>query len=129
LSLVDVAVKLELSADGICKEAALILHAVAPVPYRAKTAERALIGRRVGEEVAREAGYVALDGATPLDKNAYKLPLFEILVRPRSCGLWRASDPQTDRVNAENGSDDENAAVPGAQEPKGSPLPTVTSDN
>jgi xanthine dehydrogenase YagS FAD-binding subunit len=30
---------------------------------------------------AAEAGRAALAGATPLTKNAYKLPLFETLVR------------------------------------------------
>jgi xanthine dehydrogenase YagS FAD-binding subunit len=79
--LADVAVLLDLSRDGSCKSASIVLGAAAPVPHRAKTAERALIGRRLDESVAREAGHAALDGATPLAKNAYKLPLFETLVR------------------------------------------------
>lgn len=79
--LADVAVLLDLSPDGSCKSAAVILGAAAPVPHRAKTAETALIGRRIDENVAREAGHAALDGATPFAKNAYKLPLFETLVR------------------------------------------------
>jgi xanthine dehydrogenase YagS FAD-binding subunit len=79
--LADVAVLLDLSPDGRCKSAAIILGAAAPVPHRAKTAESALVGRRIDENVAREAGHAALDGATPLAKNAYKLPLFETLVR------------------------------------------------
>ena len=77
----DVAVVLDLSADGRCKNAAVILGAAAPLPHRAKTAESVLIGKRLDEDVAREAGHAALDGATPLAKNAYKLPLFETLVR------------------------------------------------
>jgi len=44
-------------------------------------AEAALRGRRIDEHAAKEAGHAALDGATPLAKNAYKLPLFEALVR------------------------------------------------
>jgi xanthine dehydrogenase YagS FAD-binding subunit len=33
------------------------------------------------EETAREAARAALRGATPLPKNAYKLPMFEAVVR------------------------------------------------
>jgi len=79
--LADVFVLLDLSPDGICKRAAIILGAAAPVPHRAKTAEAALTGRRIDENAARETAHAALDGATPLAKNAYKLPLFETLVR------------------------------------------------
>ena len=79
--LADVAVVLELSPDGSCKSAAIILGAAAPVPYRAKRAEAVLMGRRIDENAAKDAGRAALEGATPLAKNAYKLPLFEVLVR------------------------------------------------
>jgi xanthine dehydrogenase YagS FAD-binding subunit len=79
--LADVAVVLDLSPDGNCLSAAIILGAAAPVPYRAKTAETSLVGRRIDDNAAKAAGHAALDGATPLTKNAYKLPLFETLVR------------------------------------------------
>jgi len=79
--LADVAVVLDFEPEGRCKSAAVILGAAAPVPHRAKAAEAALAGRRIDESVAREAGRAALDGATPLAKNAFKLPLFETLVR------------------------------------------------
>src|SRR5208337_3894235 len=79
--LADVAVALDFAADGPCRRAAIVLGAAAPVPHRAKAAEALLTGKRIDENVAREAGRAALDGATPLAKNAYKLPLFETLVR------------------------------------------------
>lgn len=79
--LADVAVVLDLASNGNCRSAAIILGAAAPVPYRAKAAERILSGRPIDEAVAQEAGRAALDGAAPLSKNAYKLPLFETLVR------------------------------------------------
>ena len=79
--LADVAVALELGKDGICERAAIILGAAAPVPHRAKGAEAVVIGKRINEAVAFEAGRATLDGAMPLSKNAYKLPLFETLVR------------------------------------------------
>ena len=79
--LADVAVALDVERDGTCTRAAVILGAAAPVPHRAKAAEAVLTGKRVDEGVAAEAAHAALEGATPLSKNAYKLPLFETLIR------------------------------------------------
>jgi len=79
--LADVAVTLDLDRDGLCSRAAVILGAAAPVPHRAKTAERALAGRQIDRTAAGEAGRAAVAGATPLAKNHYKLVLLETLVR------------------------------------------------
>lgn len=79
--LAEVAVVLDVAPDGICKKASIVLGAAAPVPHRAKAAESVLAGQRIDEKVAAEAAQAALDGATPLSSNAYKLPLFETLVR------------------------------------------------
>jgi xanthine dehydrogenase YagS FAD-binding subunit len=79
--LADVAVTLDVLPDGRCRKAAIVLGAAAPVPHRAKAAEAALAGKHIDEKAAKDAGRAALDGATPLAKNAYKLPLFEVLVR------------------------------------------------
>lgn len=79
--LADVAVVLDLDATGTCKRAAIVLGAAAPVPHRAKQAEAALSEKRIDESAAAQAARAALEGATPLSKNAYKLPLFQALVR------------------------------------------------
>lgn len=79
--LADVAAVLDIGSDGICRRAAIILGAAAPVPHRATAAQAALTGKRIDDSVASAAARAALDGATPLAKNAYKLPLFETLVR------------------------------------------------
>jgi len=79
--LADVAVVLDLSPDSTCKRASIILGAASPVPHRAKSAEAVLAGKRIDEGMAAQAAHAALDGATPLSKNAYKLSLFETLVR------------------------------------------------
>ena len=76
----DVAVALDL-AGGVCRAASVILGAAAPVPLRALGAEKALAGKAVDEETARAAAAAAVAGATPLARNAYKLPIFETLVR------------------------------------------------
>lgn len=79
--LADVAVVLVLAPGGVCERASVVLGAAAPVPWRAREAEAALVGKRVDEGVARAAARAALAGATPLPGNAYKLPVFEVIVR------------------------------------------------
>lgn len=77
----DVAVALDTAPGGACRAAAVILGAAAPVPHRAKAAEALLVGKTIDADVARAAAHAALQGAAPLTKNAYKLPIFETLVR------------------------------------------------
>jgi xanthine dehydrogenase YagS FAD-binding subunit len=77
----DVVVVIDVDSDGICRHASVVLGAAAPVPYRVKGAESALVGKRISEDIARSAATAAMTGAVPLSKNAYKLPLFETLVR------------------------------------------------
>ncbi|MDE2464557.1 MAG: xanthine dehydrogenase family protein subunit M, partial [Alphaproteobacteria bacterium] len=79
--LADVAVALDISPEGLCTHAAIVLGAAAPVPHRAGAAEHLLTGQRIDAALAAKAATAALEGATPLAKNAYKLPLFETLVR------------------------------------------------
>ena len=79
--LADVAVVLDVESGGRCRGAAVILGAAAPAPYRARTAERCLVGATIDEACANAAAAAAIDGATPLADNAYKLPLFTTLVR------------------------------------------------
>jgi xanthine dehydrogenase YagS FAD-binding subunit len=77
----DVAVLLDRDAAGICTKASIVLGSAAPVPHRAKAAEAVLIGKPIQEPIARAAAQAAIAGAMPLSKNAYKLPIFETLVR------------------------------------------------
>ena len=65
----DVAVALELTPNGTCRNASIVLGAAAPVPHRAKAAEAALAGRPVNGETARAAGHAALVGAVPLNSG------------------------------------------------------------
>lgn len=77
----DVAVLLDRDPSGLCRQVSIVLGAAAPVPHRAKAAEAVLIGKPIQEQIAGEAGRAAIAGAAPLSKNAYKLPIFETLVR------------------------------------------------
>jgi len=78
--LAEVAIVLE-RAGNQCTRASVVLGAVAPVPWRARTAEAALVGRAVDATSAGDAGRAALQGAVPLQYNGYKLPLIEVAVR------------------------------------------------
>ena len=79
--LAAVAAVLDLGPDGRCRDARLVLGAAAPIPWRARAAEALLAGRKLDETVAAAAGEAALEGASPLPGNAYKLKLLRALVR------------------------------------------------
>ncbi len=79
--LVEVAVAIERGPGGGCTRASIVLGAVAPTPWRARAAEAALLGRPIDPASAWDAGKAALQGASPLRDNAYKLPLLEVAVR------------------------------------------------
>lgn len=78
--LAEVAVVLERRA-GVVSRASIMLGAAAPAPWRATAAEKALAGKPLNEQIALEAAAAAMKGATPLSGNAYKIPIFEAVVR------------------------------------------------
>jgi xanthine dehydrogenase YagS FAD-binding subunit len=67
--------------DGVVADARIVLGGVAPIPYRAAKAEAALIGKPLNETNAAAAGLAAVDGARPLAKNGYKVPLTQAVVK------------------------------------------------
>ena len=80
-ALVSVAAAVELGTLGAVRAARLVLGGVAPVPWRVPRAEEFLAGRRLNAEVAAEAARIALEGAEPLAKNRFKVPLTQAMVR------------------------------------------------
>jgi xanthine dehydrogenase YagS FAD-binding subunit len=76
----SVAAALDVNA-GTIREARLVLGAVAPIPWRVPQAEAALKGQPANEATFAKAAEIALDGAAPLTKNEYKVPLTKTLVR------------------------------------------------
>ncbi|MGA2109366.1 MAG: pyridine nucleotide-disulfide oxidoreductase, partial [Syntrophorhabdales bacterium] len=67
--------------DGVCKDARIVLGAVAPEPLRAKSAEAAIKGRPIDEKVAAEAAEAAVQGSSPLAMNDYKKTITKALVK------------------------------------------------
>ena len=75
------AVALAVGADGRIADARVVLGAVAPIPWRVPKAEAALKGQAANEAAFAKAAEAALEGATPLSQNEYKVPLTKTLVR------------------------------------------------
>jgi xanthine dehydrogenase YagS FAD-binding subunit len=74
------AVALKMSG-GTVQSARVVLGHVAPVPWVAAGAAQALQGQAVSESVAQRAADAALNGATPLSQNAYKVQLAKMAVK------------------------------------------------
>jgi xanthine dehydrogenase YagS FAD-binding subunit len=79
-AIVAVAAALRLDGRRVA-DVRLALGGVAPTPWRAETAERAMLGAEVGEALWAQAAESALLGASPLSQNAYKIPLTKALIR------------------------------------------------
>ncbi len=79
-SLGDVAVVMEVSGST-CKSASIVLGAAAPVPYRSLQAQEAMHKKDINEQNAQAAAKAAMSIARPLSKNAYKVPLFESIIK------------------------------------------------
>ena len=76
-----VAAAVTLGPNKTVTDARIVLGGVAPIPWRVPKAESALTGHPMSQELLAEVAKVALQGAEPLAKNAYKIPLTQTLVR------------------------------------------------
>lgn len=72
--------------NGVVEDASLVLGAVAPIPMKRTGAEAYLKSKTLTAEVAAQAAELALEGALPLNKNAYKIDMAKTMVR-RSMGF------------------------------------------
>jgi xanthine dehydrogenase YagS FAD-binding subunit len=78
-ALVGVAAAVRVEAGGIA-DARIVLSGVAPIPWRAPAAERALIGNAADAATFDRAAEAALADAAPLEHNGYKVPLAQSLI-------------------------------------------------
>jgi xanthine dehydrogenase YagS FAD-binding subunit len=67
--------------SAICRSARIVLGGVAPIPWRLPKVEAMLAGQRITPELAVKAGEAAIEGARPLAKNKYKVPLTKNVVK------------------------------------------------
>ena len=80
-AMASAAVAVQLADNRTVRDARIVLGGVAPVPWRVPAAERFLSGKSLNPEVLAEVAKIALADAKPLEKNAYKVPLTQTLVR------------------------------------------------
>jgi xanthine dehydrogenase YagS FAD-binding subunit len=63
------------------RSARIFLSGAAPVPWRAKGAEEAIVGTSLDDDTIVKAAAATIAGAEPLAHNGYKVPLFEGLMK------------------------------------------------
>ena len=74
------AVALKMNGSSV-ESARVVVGYVAPIPWRSAEAERVLTGKVVSEDTAKAAAEAALQNATPLSRNAYKVQLAKVAVK------------------------------------------------
>ena len=74
-ALASAAVSLTLTPAGTVNRAAIALGGLAAKPWRATSAERHLIGRRIDQDTALTAGSLAMDGADATPDQRFKIAL------------------------------------------------------
>ncbi len=65
----------------VCQDARIVLGGVAPIPWREVKAEAFLRGKRIDESATERVAEIALEAASPLKDNGYKINLAKSLVR------------------------------------------------
>ena len=73
-------VTLQLDGRNVA-DARVVMGAVAPVPWRSRPAEEVLRGQSIDELVATRAAEAALERATPMSGNAYKVQVARTAVK------------------------------------------------
>ena len=74
-ALAGVALALQFDGDRVI-DGRVVLSGAAPVPWRSQAVEAAIRGKTLDAKTLAAAVDAVVEGAQPLEKNAYKLPLF-----------------------------------------------------
>jgi len=88
--LMNVASAIKLSGNNI-DDIRIAVNAVSPRPMRLKNVEDAVRGKAATSETGEMAGKLAVEGAVPLQFNAYKIPLMRNLVKRAIGGVQEAT--------------------------------------
>lgn len=84
-NLVNVASLISLNPDGIIQSARIVMGCVGPIPLRARSAEKMLIGQKPESALFSSAGAAASSDSTPIDDfrgtAAYKRDMVGVLTR------------------------------------------------
>jgi xanthine dehydrogenase YagS FAD-binding subunit len=79
-ALAGVALAIVFDGDTV-QSARIFLSGAAPVPWRANAAEGAIVGTKLDDATIEKAAAAAVAGAEPLERNGYKVALFEGLMK------------------------------------------------
>jgi xanthine dehydrogenase YagS FAD-binding subunit len=79
--LATASVVFSLDSSKKVKTARIVMGHVAPIPWVANEAAQFLAGKVISEDVAAEAGKIAVANAKPLSRNAYKVQLARVAVK------------------------------------------------
>jgi len=79
-ALAGVALAIVFDGDRV-RSARVFLSGAAPVPWRSKAAEEAIIGTTLETATIEKAAAATVEGAEPLEHNSYKVALFEGLMK------------------------------------------------
>ena len=85
-ALAGVALAIVFDGDTV-RSARVFLSGAAPVPWRSKTAEEAIVGTTLDAATIDKAAAATVEGAQPLEHNGYKVPLFEGLMKEQLEGI------------------------------------------
>jgi xanthine dehydrogenase YagS FAD-binding subunit len=88
--LMNVASAIKLSGNNI-EDVRIAVNAVSPRPMRLRNVEDAVKGKAATPATGEMAGKMAVEGAVPLQFNAYKIPLMRNLVKRAIAGVQEAT--------------------------------------
>jgi xanthine dehydrogenase YagS FAD-binding subunit len=72
---------------GVFEDVSIVMGGVAPKPWRIAEAEALLRGQSVTESLATAAGDASFAAATPMTRNAYKIPMAQSAIRDAALAL------------------------------------------
>lgn len=89
-TLVGVAVLITVdSCDGVCTDIRIALGSVAPTPMRARQAEEILRGKRIDDELIKQAAQVAAGETRPRSRAEYRRKMSRHLVSEAIAETWK----------------------------------------
>jgi xanthine dehydrogenase YagS FAD-binding subunit len=89
-ALAGVALALQFEGDLVV-DGRVVLSGAAPVPWRSRSVEKIIRGKKLNRQTIAAATEAVVEGAQPLGKNAYKIPLFRGVIEEE---LQRMSRPE-----------------------------------
>jgi len=87
-ALAGVALAIQFSNDRV-SAARVVFSGVAPVPWRSREVEQAVVGKRLDADAARRAADAAVQGTVALEHNGYKIPLLRGVVEEELLAIAR----------------------------------------